>query len=85
MSYAECHLRKFGTSRRSLSRAHLKAFGETLQANAFAEYDAVYDGGDVREAACMAHARRKLHDLFVARRNEVNTKELRPDRRTGRT
>lgn len=29
------------------------------------------------EAACMAHARRKFHDLFVARRNEVNTQALR--------
>jgi transposase len=30
----------------------------------------------VREAACIAHARRKFHDLFVARRNEVNTEAL---------
>lgn len=71
--------------RTGLSRAHLKDFRGTLQANAFAEYDAVYDGGDVREAACMAHAPRKFHGLFVARRNEVNTEELRPARRTGRT
>jgi transposase len=31
----------------------------------------------VREAGCMAHARRKFHDLFVARKNEVNTEALR--------
>jgi transposase len=48
-----------------------------LQADAFAGYNAIYEGGDVCEAACMAHARRKFHDLFVARRNEVNTEALR--------
>ena len=39
--------------------------------------NAIYEGGDVREAACMAHARRKFHDLFLARRNEVNTEAVR--------
>lgn len=58
-------------------QGHLKDFRGTLQADAFAGYNAVYEGGDVREAACMAHARRKFHDLFVARRNEVNTEALR--------
>src|SRR5580698_1462550 len=58
-------------------QAHLKDFRGTLQADAFAGYNAIYEGGDVREAACMAHARRKFHDLFVARRNEVNTEALR--------
>jgi transposase len=48
-----------------------------LQADAFTGYNAIYEGGDAREAACMAHARRKFHDLFVARRNEVNTEALR--------
>jgi transposase len=48
-----------------------------LQADAFAGNNVTYEGGDVREAACMAHARRKFHDLFVARRNEVNTEALR--------
>ena len=48
-----------------------------MQADAFAGYNAIYKGGDVREAACMAHARRKFHDLFVSRRNAVNTEALR--------
>nr|WP_269217459.1 transposase [Paraburkholderia sprentiae] len=30
----------------------------------------------MREAGCMAHARRKFHDLFVARGNEVNSEAL---------
>jgi transposase len=58
-------------------RTHLKDFWGTLQADAFAGYNAIYESGDVREAACMAHARRKFHDLFVACRNEVNTEALR--------
>jgi transposase len=31
----------------------------------------------VREAGCIARASRKFHDLFVARKNEVNTEALR--------
>jgi transposase len=58
-------------------QTHLKGFRGTLQADAFAGYNAVYDGGRVREAGCMAHARRKFHDLYVARRNEINTEALR--------
>jgi transposase len=58
-------------------QAHLMGFKGTLQADAFAGYDAIYEAGAVREAGCMAHARRKFHDLFVARKNEVNTEALR--------
>ena len=36
-------------------QAHLKGFKGTLQADAFAGYNAVYDDGRVREAGCMAH------------------------------
>jgi len=36
-------------------QAHLKDFRGTLQADAFAGCNAIYEGGDVREAACMAH------------------------------
>ncbi|MDP9651514.1 hypothetical protein J2793_006989 [Paraburkholderia caledonica] len=57
-------------------QAHLKDFRGTLQADAFARYNAIYEGGDVREA-CMHGARRKFDDLFVARRNEANTEALR--------
>jgi transposase len=58
-------------------QAHLRGFKGILQADAFAGYDAIYEAGTVREAGCMAHARRKFHDLFVARKNEVNTEALR--------
>jgi transposase len=48
-----------------------------LQSDAFAGYDAVYNDGRVRETRCMAHARHKFHDLYIARRNEVNAEALR--------
>lgn len=58
-------------------QAHLKGFKGILQADAFAGYNAIYERGDVREAGCVAHARRKFQDLYLARRNEVNTEALR--------
>lgn len=33
-----------------------------LQADAYGGYDGIYAGGDVREVACWAHARRKFYD-----------------------
>lgn len=46
---------------------HLAKFKGVLQADAYAGFDALYDSGDIHEAACWAHARRKFHDLHVAR------------------
>jgi hypothetical protein len=40
-------------------------------------YNEVYADGRVREAACMAHARRKLHDLHVRRATAATTEALR--------
>jgi len=42
----------------------LEGFDGYLQADAFAGYDCIYAGGRVREAACMAHARRKYFDAL---------------------
>jgi transposase len=58
-------------------QSHLKDFTGILQADAFAGYNAIYASGRVKEAACMAHARRKFHDLHVARPTELNTEALR--------
>ncbi|SPK77759.1 protein of unknown function (plasmid) [Cupriavidus taiwanensis] len=44
-------------------QAHLKGFRGILQADAFAGYNSSYKDGDVQEAGCVAHARRKFHDL----------------------
>jgi transposase len=58
-------------------QAHLADFTGVLQADAFAGYDALYKGGDVHEAACMAHARRKIHDLHVKCKTVRTTEALR--------
>ena len=57
-------------------QTHLAHFAGTLQADAYAGYDALYQTGRVTEAACWAHARRKIHDLHVARPNEFNKEAL---------
>jgi transposase len=47
-------------------QAHLKSFRGTLQADAYAGFHPLYEGGHIVEAACWAHTRRKFHDLFAA-------------------
>ena len=47
---------------------HLKGFKGVLQADGFAGFGALYEQGDITEAACWAHARRKFHDLHEAAR-----------------
>jgi hypothetical protein len=55
---------------------HLANFTGVLQADAFAGYSDLYVGGQIREAACMAHARRKLHDLHAVRASPITTEAL---------
>ena len=57
-------------------QTHLKEFSGILQADAFAGYNAVYESGRVLEAACWAHARRKLHDVHVAQPTAITTHAL---------
>ncbi len=42
---------------------HLKKFSGILQADAFAGYNALYEGGRILEAGCWSHARRKVWDV----------------------
>jgi hypothetical protein len=42
---------------------HLKGWRGILQADAFAGYNQLYEDGRIVEAACWAHARRKLWDI----------------------
>lgn len=44
-------------------RRHLGRYSGILQADAFAGYDRLFDSGDIVEAACWAHARRKFYDI----------------------
>lgn len=56
---------------------HLQHFKGILQADGFAGYDALYQSGEVVEAACMAHARRKFHDIHVEHASPITTEALR--------
>jgi transposase len=47
-------------------QTHLKSFRGTLQADAYAGFHPLYEGGRIVEAACWAHTRRKFHDIFAA-------------------
>jgi transposase len=64
----QAHLKDF--------RGTLKDFRGTLQDDAFAGYYAIYEGGDVRETACMARAPQIPRSLRRTQ-NEVNTEALR--------
>jgi transposase len=57
-------------------RAHLSTFAGTLQADGYAGYDAVYEDGRVREAACMAHVRRQFFDLYEAHKSLIAKEAL---------
>jgi transposase len=58
-------------------QTHLAKFEGVLQADAYAGFNALYEDGTIREAACWAHARRKFHDLHAARPTSVTTEALR--------
>ncbi|SMF98598.1 Mobile element protein [Burkholderia singularis] len=55
---------------------HLADFAGVLQADAFAGYAELYRAGTIQEAACTAHARRKIHDLHAVRPNAVAKEAL---------
>ena len=57
-------------------QSHLAPFRGILQADAYAGYHPILVDGDVHEAACMAHARRKIHDLHVRRPTALTTQAL---------
>jgi len=57
-------------------QAHLKDFTGTLQADAYAGYGRVYEGGRVHEAACMSHARRPFFELYEAHKSAVAKEAL---------
>ncbi|MDB5794352.1 MAG: tnpC [Noviherbaspirillum sp.] len=58
-------------------QSHLSEFSGVLQADAYAGYNDVYADGRIREAACMAHARRKIHDVHVGGATATTSEALR--------
>jgi len=65
-------------------QSHLTRFSGVLQADAFAGYNQVYAGRCTREAACMAHARRKIHNLHARRATDTTTEALFADHSVNR-
>lgn len=55
---------------------HLREFRGILQADAYAGFNRLYEGGRIREAACWAHVRRKFYDLQVAHKSPVAQEAL---------
>lgn len=58
-------------------QTHLASFQGVLQADAYAGFNALYEGGAIHEAACWAHARRKFYDLHAARPSTLTAEALR--------
>ncbi|MER2540108.1 MAG: IS66 family transposase [Azonexus sp.] len=52
-------------------REHLKSFRGVLQADAYAGFNALYETGDIQEAACWAHVRRKFVDVYRAQTSPI--------------
>jgi transposase len=58
-------------------RTHLGDFTGILQADGYAGYGSLYATGQVLEAACWAHVRRKFYDLYVADRSPIAVEAIR--------
>lgn len=52
-------------------RQHLTGFHGVLQADAYAGFHHLYDTGEISEAACWAHVRRKFFDLQQAHQSPI--------------
>jgi transposase len=57
-------------------RQHLKNFKDALQADAYAGFHHLYEGGAIYEVACWAHTRRKFHDIHAIHASPITTEAL---------
>ena len=55
---------------------HLEKFRGTLQADAYAGFNQLYENGRIEQAACWAHVRRKFYDLEQAHASPVAREAL---------
>ncbi len=59
---------------------HLRPFRGILQADAFSGYDRLFsaerEGGALTEVACWAHARRKIHDVYISSKSATAEEAL---------
>ena len=56
--------------------AHLARFSGILQADGYAGFNGLYEGGRIVEAACWAHVRRKFFDVHAATNSAVAREAL---------
>lgn len=57
-------------------QTHLANFSGVLQADAYAGFNELYGTGDITEAACWAHARRKIHAIHVRTPSAITEEAL---------
>ncbi len=57
-------------------RAHLKDFSGFLQADGYAGFEGLYQGGAITEVACWAHVRRKFFDVHQANGSTIAREAL---------
>jgi transposase len=57
-------------------RTHLKNFKGALQADAYAGFHHLYEGGAIYEVACWAHTRRKFYEIHAAHPSPTTTAAL---------
>ncbi len=57
-------------------KQHLRNFTGILQADGYAGFHHLYEGGRIQEAACWAHVRRKFYDIQVAHGSPLATEAL---------
>ena len=55
---------------------HLASYSGVFQAGAYGGYRVLYESGRITEAACMAHARRKIHDVHARAPTYITTEAL---------
>jgi transposase len=57
-------------------REHLKRYRGALQADAYAGFHHLYEGGAIYEVACWAHARRKFHEIHLAHASPTTSEAI---------
>lgn len=58
------------------AQSHLETYRGILQADGYAGYIKSYKSGDIQEASCWAHARRKFFDLYDANTSPIAAEAL---------
>src|SRR5271163_1016201 len=57
-------------------RQHLSLYKGALQADAYSGFHHLYEGGNIYEVACWAHARRKFHEIHIAHPSPTTTEAI---------